>query len=161
MPEAARQEPMKDEVASKGAGEARPQEEVRPGAGLASEQKLKAMRSPVGTVAKEAAKRDAAPAAAPMAAASTASRADLDIFLRVQDPASAAAEAEVLLRQIGAQSIDRKDHEGRVTFTAKIRPEQLEDFRGKLRSLGSIRESAPASPRPGAPLAVQLEIRPE
>jgi hypothetical protein len=153
--------PSKDEERAESAGTVARQEPARGMTAPEPQRKQKTLKAPLGAAPGEAPKGEAAPGAVPMLSANLSTRPDLDIFLRVRDPAAAAAEAEVLLRQIGAQSIDRKDHEGRVTFTAKIRPEQLEDFQGKLRSLGSIRESAPASPRPGSPLAVRLEIRPE
>jgi hypothetical protein len=114
-----------------------------------------------GTAAKETAGREAAQAAAPGLSAAGSARADLAISLHVKDPASAADGAEALLRDLGAPSIERTDREGVVTLTARILPEHLEAFREKLRSLGAVRERGPAAPRPGGPLAIRLEIRPE
>jgi len=86
---------------------------------------------------------------------------DLDITLRTHDPLSAAAEIEELLKNTGAQSIERKTRDGQTILTARIRPENLEALREKLNSLGPVRENVQASPRPGAPLAIRLDIRSE
>ena len=73
----------------------------------------------------------------------------------------AAAEIEELLKNTGAQSIERKTRDGQTILTARIRPENLEALREKLNSLGPVRENVQASPRPGAPLAIRLDIRSE
>jgi hypothetical protein len=96
-----------------------------------------------------------------MLSANLSARPDLDITVRAKDPLAAAGEAEEALRKIGARAIERKTREGQVTLTARIRPEHLDAFREKLASLGKLSESAAAAPRPGVPLAIRLEIRPE
>jgi len=153
--------PSKGEEKSESAGAVARQEADRGLAASEPQPRQKVMKAPVGTAAKEASKRDAAPAAAPMLSANLSARPDLDIAVRSKDPLSAAGEAEEALRKIGALSIERKTREGRVTLTARIRPEDLEALREKLATLGTLSESAAAAPRPGVPLAVRVEIRPE
>lgn len=119
-------------------------------------QRQKAAKSPPGTAAREA-----PPAAEPMVSAAVSPRPDLDITLRAQDPLSAASEIEELLRNIGAQSIERKTRDGRVTLTARIRQEDLEALRGRMNSLGPVRESVQVAPRTGALLVIRMEIRSE
>ena len=153
--------PRKDEEALKGAGTMSRPETDSAARVLAPEQKPKALKAPVGAVPKEAAKRDEAPAAAPMLSAAVEPAPRLDITLRTHDPLSAASEVEELLRNIGARSVERKTRDGGVTLTARIRPESLEALREKLKSLGQVRENVQASPRPGASLAIRLDIRSE
>jgi hypothetical protein len=88
-----------------------------------------------------------------MLSATLSTRPDLDIIVRAKDPPGAADRAEEALRKVGARSIERSTREGRVTLTARIRPEDLEALRETLASLGPLSESAAAAPRPGAPLA--------
>ena len=125
------------------------------------QRKHKALKAPPGAAAGRAAEGVAAPAAAPMLSAILSTRPDLDIIVRAKDPPGAADRAEEALRKIGARSIERSTREGRVTLTARIRPEDLKALRENLASLGPLSESAAAAPRPGAPLAVRLEIRSE
>lgn len=150
--------PATDDEASKGAGAMSRPERERAARALAPEQK--AMKAPAGAVPKEAANRDTAPpGAAPMLSAAVSHGPDLDIAVRARDPVSAAAEVEALLRTIGAQALDRQDREGQVTLQARVRPEHLETLRDKMKSLGPIRETVQAAPRPGAPLTIRMEFR--
>jgi len=153
--------PSKDEEKPESAGAVARQE--TPGGLTASEpqRKQKALKGPLGAAPGEAAKGEAAPAAAPMLSATLSARPDLDISVRAKDPVGAATRAEEALRKIGARSLERIVREGRVTLTARIRPEDLEALREKLASLGPLSESAPSAPQPGVPLVVRLEIRPE
>jgi len=124
-------------------------------------QKQKTAKVPLGAATREAPQGGAAPAAAPMLSAAVEPAPDLDITLRTHDPLSAAAEIEELLKNTGAQSIERKTRDGQTILTARIRPENLEALREKLKSLGQVRENVQASPRPGASLAIRLDIRSE
>lgn len=152
----------KDEVASRGAGAVTRPETDSAARAAASEQRQKTLNAPVGVLPGESAKREAAPAAAaPMLSAAVGPAPRLDITLRTHDPLSAASEVEELLRNIGARSVERKTRDGGVTLTARIRPESLEALREKLKSLGQVRENVQASPRPGASLAIRLDIRSE
>ena len=150
------EEPPKDEDAWKGTGAARSGEADR-----ALDQKQKAMKAPVGAVAKEAGKQEAQPAAGPMLSAAVPPRPDLEITLRARDPASAAAEAETLLSQLSAKTMDRQTREGRVILTARIKTERLEALRESLKSLGPVQESVHVAPRPGGSLTIRIEIRPD
>ena len=149
-------EPPKDEDAWKGTGAARSEEADR-----ALDQKQKAMKAPVGAVAKEAGKLEAPPAASPMLSAAVPPRPDLEITLRARDPGSAAAEAETLLRQLSATTMDRQTREGRVILTARIKTERLEALRESLKSLGPVQESVHVAPRLGGSLTIRIEIRPD
>ncbi|MCU0554847.1 MAG: DUF2275 domain-containing protein [Syntrophales bacterium] len=151
----------KDEEKPQSAGAVARQETARDLAASEPQRKQKALKAPLGAAPGEATKGEAAPAAAPMLSANLSARPDLDITVRAKDPLAAAGEAEEALRKIGARSIERKTREGQVTLTARIRPEHLDAFREKLASLGKLSESAAAAPRPGVPLAIRLEIRPE
>jgi len=154
-------EPPKDEDAWKGTGAARPGEADRVLDARALDQKQKAMKAPVGAVAKEAGKQEAQPAASPMLSAAVPPRPDLEITLRARDPASAAAEAETLLSQLSAKTMDRQTREGRVILTARIKTERLEALRERLKSLGPVQESVHVAPRPGGSLTIRIEIRPD
>jgi anti-sigma factor RsiW len=149
-------EPPKYEDARRGTGAARSGEADR-----ALDQKQKAMKAPVGAVAKEAGKQEAPPAAGPMLSAAVPPRPDLEITLRARDPASAAAEAETLLTQLSAKTVDRQTREGRVILTARIKTERLEALRERLKSLGLVQESVHVAPRPGGSLTIRIEIRPD
>jgi hypothetical protein len=154
-------EPPKYEDARKGTGAARSEEADRILEARALDQKQKAMKAPVGAVAKEAGKQEAPPAAGPMLSAAVPPRPDLDITLRARDPASAAAEAETLLSQLSAKTVDRQIGEGQVILTARIKTERLEALRERLKSLGPMQESVHVAPRPGGSLTIRIEIRPD
>jgi hypothetical protein len=154
-------EPPKDEDAWKGKGAARSEEADRVLEARALDQKQKAMKAPVGAVAKEAGKQEAPPAAGPMLSAAVTPRPDLEITLRARDPGSAAAEAETLLSQLSAKTVDRQTREGRVILTARIKTERLEALRERLKSLGPVQESVHVAPRPGGSLTIRIEIRPD
>lgn len=153
--------PLKDEEALKGAGAAGQQETDSSAYAPYTERKQKTAKAQPGAATRDAAKREAAPAAAPMLSATLSARPDLYFFLRVRDPAAAACESEALLTKIGARSIDRKESGGQVTLTARIRPEHLDALRQKLLSLGMVREQGSNAPRPEGPLAIRLEFRTE
>ena len=153
--------PSKDQEKRESAGAVARQDSARGLAASEPQRKQKALKAPLGAASGEAAKGEGAPAAAPMLSATLSTRPDLDISIRVKDPIGAADRAEDALRKVGARSIERSTREGRVTLTARIRPEDLEALREKLASLGTFGESAAAAPRPGVPLVVRLEIRPE
>jgi hypothetical protein len=154
-------EPPKDVDARRGTGAARPGEADRVLEARARDQKQKAMKAPVGAVAKEVGKQEAPPAAGPMLSAAVPPRPDLEITLRARDPGSAAAEAETLLSQLSAQTVDRQTREGRVIITARIKTERLEALRERLKSLGPLQESVHVAPRPGGSLTIRIEIRPD
>jgi len=149
-------EPPKDEDARRGTGAARSEEADR-----VLDQKQKAMKAPVGAVAKEAGKQEAQPAASPMLSAAVPSRPDLEITLPARDPRATANEVETILKQVSAQAVERQAREGRVILTARIKTERLEALREKLKSLGPVQESVHAAPRPGGSLTIRIEIRPD
>ena len=151
--------PSKDENAPSGTGAARPGEADR--VLEARDQKQKAVKAPVGAVAKEAGKQEAWPAASPTMSAAVSSRPDLEITLPALDPGAAANEVESILRQVSAQAVERQDREGRVILTARIKAERLEDLRERLKSLGPVQERVHIAPRPGGSLTIRIEIRPE
>lgn len=151
----------KDEEKPESAGAVARQDSARGLAASEPQRKQKALKAPLGAASGEAAKGEGAPASAPPLSATLSARPDLDISVRVKDPIGAADRAEDALRKIGARSIERSTREGRVTLTVRIRPQDLEALREKLASLGTLSESAAAAPRPGVPLVVRLEIRPE
>jgi hypothetical protein len=153
--------PQKDEEEPKGAGAARQPEMDRAAQVPARDQKQKAMKAPVGAVAKMAEKQEARPAAAAKLSAAASPRPDLEVTLRARDPGAAAAEAETILKQIGAQAVERQTREGRVILTARIMTDRLEALREKLKSLGPVQESVHVAPHPGGALTVRIEIRPE
>jgi hypothetical protein len=124
----------------------------------AVEQKQKALKAPVGSVAKESAKREAA---SPMLSTAVASRPNLEMTILSDDPAAAAVRAETILLEFNARIADRQTRGDITILTATITPESLDVLREKLMSVGPVRESAPAVPRPGAPVTIRLEIRPE
>ena len=152
--------PRKDEEARKGTDATGQQEMDRSVRAPAMETKQKAMKAPVG-VAKEGGKAESAPAVSPMMSAAAPLRPDLEITLRARDPGGAAAESEAALNRLGAQSVDRQSREGRVILTARIRSEQIEALREKLKSIGFVQESAQVAPSPGGSLTIRIEIRPE
>jgi len=153
-------EPMKDEDAWRGTGAARPGEADRVLEAPARDEKQKAMKAPVGAVAKEAGKQEAQPAASPKLSAALPPRPDLEVTLRARDPGLAAAEAETMLSQLSAQAVDRQIREERVILTARIKTERLEVLRERLKSLGFVQESVHVAPRPGGFLTIRIEIRP-
>lgn len=155
-------EPPKDESAWRGTGAAGQGEADRVLEAPAQEQKqkLKAMKAPVGAVAKEAGKQEARPAASPMMSAAVSSRPELEITLPAHDAVEAAAEVETILKQFNAQAVERQAREGRVILTARIKTEHLEALREKLKSLGPVQEIAHAAPRPEGSLTIRIEIRP-
>jgi len=154
-------EPPKDEDARRGTGAARPGAADRVAEAPALDQKQKAMKAPVGAVAKEAGKQEAPPAASPMLSAAVSHQPELEITLPARDPRAAANEVETILKQVSAQAVERQAREGRVILTAKIRTERLEALRERLKSLGPVQESVHVAPRPGGSLTIRIEIRPE
>ncbi len=124
----------------------------------AMEQKQKALKAPVGSVARESAKLESA---SPMPSTAVASRPNLEMTLRSADPAAAAVRAEAVLRELNARIAERQTRGGTVILTATITPENLDALREKLKSIGPLREGAALAPLPGAPLSIRLEIRPE
>lgn len=153
--------PQKDEEALKGADVESRREPDRAVPMPAMEQKQKALKSPAGSVAKESAKREAAAPASPAMSTAVAPRSGLEMTLHAPDPASAAERAHAILGQFHAQGVERQTRGSLVILTATVKPEDLDALREKLKSLGPIRESAPVVPRPGAPVTIRLEIRPE
>jgi hypothetical protein len=154
-------EPPKDEDAWKGTGAARSGEADRVLEARALDQKQKAMKAPVGAVAKEAGKQEAPPAAGPMMSAAVSQQPELEITLPAHDPREAANEVETILKQVSAQVVERQAREGRVILTARIKTERLEALREKLKSLGPVQERVHAATRPGGSLTIRIEIRPE
>jgi hypothetical protein len=157
-------EPLKDEDAGRGTGEARPGEADRvletPAQAQDQKQRQKTMKAPVGAVAKEAGKQESRPAAAPVMSAAVSARPELEITLPARDPGAAANEVETILKQVSAQAVERQAREGRVILTARIKTERLEDFRERLKTLGPAQESVHVAPRTGSSLTVRIEIRP-
>jgi hypothetical protein len=153
--------PQKDEGAKRDTGEARPGEADRALEAPAQDQKQKALKAPVGAVAKEAGKQEARPAASPMMSAAVTPRPDLEATLRARAPEAAASEVETILKQASAEAVERQDREGRVILTARIQTERLEALRERLKSLGPVQESVHVAPRPGGSLTIRIEIRPE
>ena len=151
--------PLKDEDAPSGTGAARPGEADR--VLEARDQKEKAVKAPVGALAKEAGKQEARPAASPTMSAAVSSRPDLEITLPALDPGAAANEVETILKHVSAQAVERQAREGRVILTARIKAERLEDLRETLKSLGPVQERVHVAPRPGGTLTIRIEIRPE
>ena len=154
-------ETPKDEGAWRGTGSAGQGEADRVLEAPARDQKLKAMKAPVGAVAKEAGKQEARPAASPMMSAAVSSRPELDITLSARDAGAAAGEVETLLKQFSAHTVERQTLEGRVILTARIKTEHLAPFRERLKSLGPVQERAHVAPRPGGSLTIRIEIRPD
>jgi hypothetical protein len=154
-------EPPKDEDARRSTGAARSGEADRVLEARALDQKQKAMKAPVGAVAKEAGKQEAPPAASPMLSAAVSQQPELEITLPSRDPRAAANEVETILKQVSALAVERQAREGRVILTARIRTERLEALREKLKSLGPVQERVHAAPRPGGSLTIRIEIRPE
>ena len=146
--------PQKDEGAWRG-------EADRDLEAQAQDQKQKAMKAPVGAVAKEAGKQEARPAASPMMSAAVKPRPDLEATLRARAPEAAASEVETILKQASAEAVERQDREGRVILTARIQTERLEALRERLKSLGPVQESVHVAPRPGGSLTIRIEIRPD
>ncbi len=149
-------EPPKDDDARRGTGAA-----DRVAEAPALDQKQKAMKAPVGAVAKEAGKQEAPAAASPMLSAAVSQQPELEITLPVRDPQAAANEVETILKQVSAQAVERQAREGRVILTARIKTERLEALRERLKSLGPVQERVHAAPRPGGSLTIRMEIRPE
>lgn len=156
-------ESPKDEDAWKGRGAARSEEADRVLEARArdQDQKQKALKAPVGAVAKEAGKQESRPAASPTMSAAVSSRPDLEITLPALDPGAAANEVETILKQVSAQAVERQAREGKVILTARIKTERLEALREKLKSLGPVQERVHAAPRPWGSLTIRIEIRPE
>ena len=154
-------EPSKDEDAWKGTGVARPGETDRVPDATARDQKQKAMKAPVGAIAKEAAKVETAPAAPPAMSEALSPRPELEIILPARDPGAAANEVETILKQVSAQAVERQGRVGGVILTARIKTERLEALRERLKSLGPMQERVHAAPRPGGSLTIRIEIRPE
>jgi len=154
-------EPPKDEDARRGTGAARSEEADRVLEARALDQKQKAMKAPVGAVAKEAGKQEAQPAASPMLSAAVPSRPDLEITLRARGVEAAANEVETILKQDSAQAVERQAREGRVILTARIKAERLEALRERFKSLGPVQERVHIAPRPEGYLTIRIEIRPE
>ena len=146
--------PQKDEGAWRG-------EADRDLEAQAQDQKQKAMKAPVGAVAKEAGKQQARTAASPMMSAAVKPRPDLEATLRARAPEAAASEVETILKQASAEALERQDLEGRVILTARIQTERLEALRERLKSLGPVQESVHVAPRPGGSLTIRIEIRPD
>jgi anti-sigma factor RsiW len=153
--------PMKDEEALKGTGMTVRQEMDRAAQVPARDQKQKAMKAPIGAVAREAGKQEAATAAPPALSSTASPKTEPDMILRVRDPEAAADEAETILKKVSAQAIERQTREGRVILTARVETERLEVFREKLKSLGPVQESVHVAPHTEGFLTIQIEIRPE
>jgi len=152
---------LKDEEVLKGAG-ARGQAEMdRAAQAPAGDQKQKAMKAPVGSIAKEAGKREAAPAASPLLSATPPAQPVLNMTLRVRDPVAAAGETADLLKRLGGRVVNRQTVEGRQTLSATIQSEKLEAFREKLKSLGKIQEKQSVPSLPAGELSIRIEILPE
>jgi len=153
--------PPKDEEDLKGAGAIRQPKMDRAAQSPARDQKQKAMKAPMGAVAKEAGKQETQNAASPMMSAAVSPRPEMEITLRARDPGAVADKAETILKQVSAQAVDRQSREGRVIMTARVKTERLEALREKLKSLGPVQESVHVAPHPGGSLTIRIEIRPE
>jgi hypothetical protein len=152
---------LKDEEVLKGTGAMGQAEMDRAMQAPAGDQKRKAMKAPVGSFAKEAEKREAAPAASPVLSATQPAQPVLNMILRARDPGAAAAEATDLLKRLGGHAVKRQFLEGRETLSATIQSERLEAFREKLRGLGKIQEKQTVSSLPAGELSIRIEILPE
>jgi hypothetical protein len=152
---------VKDEEGLKGAGAMRQPEMDRAVQAPARDQKQKAMKAPVGTLAKEAGKQEAPSAASPRLSAAPPAQPVLNMILRVRDPAAAAGETADLLKKFGGQVVKRQTIEGRETLSATIQSEKFEAFREKLKSLGKIQEKPIVPSLPSGELSISIEILPE
>jgi hypothetical protein len=152
---------VKDEEGLKGAGAMRQTEMDRAVRAPARDQKQKAMKAPVGAVAKEAGKQEAPSAASPRLSAAPPAQPVLNMILRVRDPAAAAGETADLLKKFGGQVVKRQTVEGRETLSVTIQSENLETFREKLKSLGKIHEKPNVPSLPAGELSIRIEILPE
>jgi hypothetical protein len=119
------------------------------------------MKAPVGAVAKEAGKQEARSAASPMMSVAAPPRPDLEVTLRTRDPGSAASEVEGIVRKVGAQAVERQVRDGHLTLSARIKTEHVDALLDKLKSLGSVQESAHAAPHPEGFLTIRIEFRPD
>jgi anti-sigma factor RsiW len=151
----------KDEDIWRDTGAARPGGADRVLEAPARDQKQKAVKAPVGAVAKDAGKQEARPAAAPAMSAAVSARPELEMILSARDPGAAANEVVAVLKQVGAQTVERQIREERVYLTARIKTERLEALREKLVSIGPAQESIHVAPRPGGSLTITIEIRPD
>jgi hypothetical protein len=153
--------PPKDDEELRGAGAMRQPAMDQAAQAPARDWKQKAMKAPMGAVAKESAKREAAAPAAPVMSTAVPPRSGLEMTLNTPDPATAAEKAQAILGQFRAQGVERQTRGSLVILTATVKPEDLDALRDKLKTLGPVRESAPVVPLPGAPVTIRLEIRPE
>jgi hypothetical protein len=153
--------PPKDEEALRGAGAMRQPEMDRAAQAPARDQKQKAMKAPVGAMAKEAGKQEAPYAASPMLSAATPAQPVLTMILHSRHSGEAAGDVEDLLKKLGGQVVRRQTVGGRETLSATIQSDKLEAFREKLKGLGKIEEKPPASPLPEGALSIRIDILPE
>ncbi len=152
--------PVRDADVLKGAGAVRQPEMNESARSLAQESK-QALQAPVGAVAKEARKQEAASAAAPVFSPAAPAQAAPDMILRVRNPEAAADEVGNELKRLGGRIVDRQTFADRVTLNARIGGDRLQALREKIRSLGEVREDNPAAPYPDARgnIAIRIEIR--
>ena len=153
--------PPKDEEALRGAGAMRQPEMDRAAQAPARDQRQKALKAPVGAMAKESGKQEAPSAASPMLSATAPAQPLLTMILHSRHPGAAAGDVEDLLKKHGGQAVRRQTLEGRETLSATIQSDKLEAFREKLKGLGKIEEKPSASPLPAGALSIRIDILPE
>ena len=151
----------KDEEIMKGAGAMGHAEMDNTAQAPARDQKQKAMKAPVGSIAKEAGKQEAAPDKPAMLSAPPPVQPVLNVTLRALDPRTAAGETADLLKRLGGRDIKRQALEGRETLSSTFPSEKLEALREKLKGLGKIQEKPTASSFPAGELSIRIEILPE
>lgn len=63
---------------------------------------------------------------------------EVNISLRVSDVDAAAGELERTLMKYGAQNITRRIHQGKITFRAGLKNQNLDDFISQLKMIGQV-----------------------
>ncbi|HTZ40279.1 MAG TPA: DUF2275 domain-containing protein [Syntrophales bacterium] len=108
-----------------------------------------------------AAKKQAAPAAAPPALSKAGQAGTApEMTLRVGNAGEASDVIENEVKRLGGRISEKQTSENRIILTARIGMDRVEALRTKIRSMGDVRESFPDTMRSGAGGdIIRIEIR--
>jgi len=96
--------------------------------------------SSVGTLAKEEAKREAAPAAPRMKAMAEERKESVRVTVHVKDVESAQKEIERHISELGGKVVKKESYENKDILTAEIDSGKLKELYERLKSVGQVKE---------------------
>ena len=81
-----------------------------------------------------------------------------NVLVKVQDVKVAGDKVDDLLRQLGAQKIERESREGKAVLTAELKAMQVKEFLEKLKIIGEVSDKDIPLDAPAGHVIIRIEI---